>query len=246
MKQWSDAPPMIRSMLTSSIIDLPIHRRVSGCPAIEFGHDVLERRKSRWPVSDHRFPRSTFLPVQHFDEEPKRLAPANSMSSLKDVFRALIDMRDSGIITDYAIGGATAFLFYVEPTRTYDVDVFVRLPSVKTTELASLSALYEWAASRGIAVQGEHLMIESVPVQPLVAYNSLVEEAIDNARLHDYAGVPVRVVGPEHLIALALQAGGARRRERAWQLLQSDEVDRPRLRAILARHGVSAEIPDDV
>ena len=95
-------------------------------------------------------------------------------------------------------------------------------------------------------VQGEHLMIESLPVQPLVAYNSLVEEAIDNARLHDYAGVPVRVIGPEHLIALALQAGGARRRERAWQLLQSDEVDRPRLRAILARHGVSAEIPDDV
>ena len=111
------------------------------------------------------------------------------MSSLKDVFRALIDMRDCGIITDYAIGGATAFLFYVEPTRTYDVDVFVRLPSgVRTTGLASLSPLYEWAANRGIAVQGEHLMIESVPVQPLVAYNSLVEEAIDNARLYDYAG----------------------------------------------------------
>lgn len=169
------------------------------------------------------------------------------MSSLKDVFRVLIDMRDSGIITDYAIGGATAFLFYVEPTRTYDVDVFVRLPSgMRTTGLASLSALYEWAANRGIAVQGEHLMIETVPVQPLVAYNSLVEEAIDNARLHDYDGVPVRVVGPEHLIALALQAGGARRRERAWQLLQSHEVDRPRLRALLARHGVPAEIPDDV
>lgn len=169
------------------------------------------------------------------------------MSSLKDVFRVLIDMRDSGIITDYAIGGATAFLFYVEPARTYDVDVFVRLPSgVRTTGLVSLSALYEWAANRGIAVQGEHLMIESVPVQPLVAYNALVEEAIDSARVHDYDGVPVRVVAPEHLIALALQAGGARRRERAWQLLQSEEVDRPRLRAILARHGVPAEIPDDV
>jgi hypothetical protein len=169
------------------------------------------------------------------------------MSSLKDVFRVLMDMRDSGIITDYAIGGATAFLFYVEPTRTYDVDVFVRLPSgVRTTGLASLSALYEWAANRGIAVQGEHLMIESVPVQLLVAYNALVEEAIDSARLHDYDGVPVRVVGPEHLIALALQAGGARRRERAWQLLQSEEVDRRRLRAILAKHGVPAEIPDDV
>jgi hypothetical protein len=168
------------------------------------------------------------------------------MSSLKDVFRVLIDMRESGIITEYAIGGATAFLFYVEPTRTYDVDVFVRLPTDAMTGLAPLSALYEWAVNRGIAVQGEHLMIENVPVQPLVAYNALVEEAIDNARLHDYEGVPVRVVGPEHLIALALQAGGARRRERAWQLLQSGEVNRPRLREILAAHGVPAEIPDDV
>jgi hypothetical protein len=168
------------------------------------------------------------------------------MSSLKDVFRVLIDMRDSGVVTEYAIGGATAFLFYVEPTRTFDVDVFVRLPSAATTGLASRSALYQWAANRGIAVQGEHLMIASVPVQPLVAYNSLVEEAIDTARLHDYENVPVRVVGPEHLIALALQAGGARRRERAWQLLQSGEVDRTRLRAILAKHGVPGEIPDDV
>jgi hypothetical protein len=66
-------------------------------------------------------------------------------------------------------------------------------------------------------------MIESVPVQPLLAYNPLVEEAIETARMHDYEGVPVRVVRPEHLIALALQAGGARRRERAWQLPQSGQ-----------------------
>jgi hypothetical protein len=169
------------------------------------------------------------------------------MSSLKDVFGVLNEMRDSGIITEYAIGGATAVLFYVEPTRTYDVDVFITLPSPeKTTTLASPSPVYQWAASRGIPVQGQHLMIESVPVQPLLAYNPLVEEAIDTARVHDYEGVPVRVVDPEHLIALALQAGGARRRERAWQLLQSGDIDRDRLRAILEKYGVPGNIPDDV
>ena len=168
------------------------------------------------------------------------------MSSLKDVFRVLNEMRDSGGITEYAIGGATAVLFYVEPTRTYDVGVFITLPSSATTRLASLSPVYAWAAAKDIAVLGEHLMIESVPVQPLLAYNLLVEEAIDSARVHDYEGVPVRVVDPEHLIALALQAGGARRRERAWQLLQSGDVDRRRLRAILDQHGVPANIPDDV
>jgi hypothetical protein len=168
------------------------------------------------------------------------------MGSLKDVFRVLNEMRDTGVIAEYAIGGATAVLFYVEPTRTYDVDVFMTYPSLPQTSLASLAPVYEWAAARGIPVQGEHLIVDTVPVQPLLAYNPLVEEAIGAARVHDYEGVPVRVVDPEHLIALALQAGGARRRERAWQLLQSGDVDRQRLRAILDKHGVPGHIPDDV
>ena len=168
------------------------------------------------------------------------------MGSLKDVFRVLAQMHDGGVVANYAIGGATAVLFYAEPTRTYDVDVFVTLPSRQAPALVSLSSVYEWAKNRGIEVQGEHLMIESVPVQLLPAYNALVEEAVAEARVHDYEGVPVRVVDPEHLVALALQAGGARRRERAWQLLQFGGVDRQRLRAILDTHAVLAEIPDDV
>ena len=168
------------------------------------------------------------------------------MGSLKDVFGDMAQMRDDGMVTDYAIGGATAVLFYAEPIRTYDVDVFVTLPSGPAPALVSLSSVYAWAKNRGIEIQGEHLMIETVPVQLLPAYNSLVEEAVADARVHDYEGVPVRVVGPEHLVALALQAGGARRRERAWQLLQFGGVDRRRLRMILDAHAILAEIPDDV
>ena len=47
------------------------------------------------------------------------------MSSLADVFRELNTLKDTGVVRDYAIGGATAVLFYAEPARTYDVDVFV-------------------------------------------------------------------------------------------------------------------------
>ena len=72
-----------------------------------------------------------------------------------------------------------------------------------------------------------------------------MEAALAAARLHDYAGVPVRVVDPEHLVALALQAGGARRRERAWQLLEAGAVDRERLRQVLAAHAIAVELPDD-
>lgn len=168
------------------------------------------------------------------------------MNRLADVFRTLNRLRDERVVLDYAIGGATAVLFYAEPTRTYDVDVFVRVPGHDVTSLTSLSTVYAWAHEQGVAVDAEHLMIAGVPVQVLPAFNALVEEAIAEARVHDYDGVPVRVVGPEHLVALALQAGGARRRERAWLLLQSGTVDRRRLTRLLASHGITAEIPDDV
>lgn len=154
-------------------------------------------------------------------------------------------MRDEGVVRDYAIGGATAVLFYAEPTRTYDVDVFALLPSMDQSELLALAPIYRWAESRGFTVDAEHLIVYGVPVQILPAYNALVTEAIQTARVHEYQGVPVRVVDPEHLIALALQAGGARRRERAWLLLQAGVADRLRLRALLAAHGIDAEIPDE-
>ena len=89
-------------------------------------------------------------------------------------------------------------------------------------------------------------MIHGVPVQFLPAYNELVEEAVRTARELTYEDVPVRVVDPERLIALAVQAGGAKRRERAWQLIETAEIDRALLRVVLARHHLVFEIPDDL
>ncbi len=167
------------------------------------------------------------------------------MASLADVFRVLEEMRAARVFTDYAIGGATAVLFYAEPTRTYDLDVFVSLPA-DDAELAPLSGVYEWTRARGFTSMAEHVMIHGVPVQFLPTPNTLAEEAIRDARNLDYEGVNVRVIDPEHLVALALQAGGARRRERAWQLLEAGQVDRGRLRQLLSVYGINAAIPDDV
>jgi hypothetical protein len=167
------------------------------------------------------------------------------VASLADVFRVLAEMREQGVVTEYAIGGATAVLFYAEPTRTYDVDVFALLPSPGESSLVSLAPVYRWAESQGFTVDAEHVLIHGVPVQVLPAYNALVTDAIHTARVHDYQGVSVRVVDPEHLIALALQAGGARRRERAWLVLQTAVVDRARLRSLLNAHGLQMEIHGD-
>lgn len=72
------------------------------------------------------------------------------MKTLADVFRVLSEMPRDGIVADYAVGGAMAMLFYAEPTRTYDLDVFVVLGNTGApTPLISLDGIYAWARSRG-------------------------------------------------------------------------------------------------
>ncbi len=82
------------------------------------------------------------------------------MSSLADVFRVLNRMRDEGIAAQYAVGGAAAVLFYAEPTRTYDLDVFVAVEGGGDDAFAPLSRIYEWARKQRFGVQAEHLLIE--------------------------------------------------------------------------------------
>jgi hypothetical protein len=159
------------------------------------------------------------------------------VASLASVFQILNEMKSDGIIEDYAIGGAMAVLFYAEPTRTYDLDVFVRLPDTQSS-IVVLTPVYGWLDARGFEAEAEHVMVHGVPVQLIPAYNELVEEAISNALEHDYDDVSVRVTPPEHLVALAFQTGGGKRRERAYQLLETTDLDRAKLEEILSRHKI--------
>jgi hypothetical protein len=62
------------------------------------------------------------------------------MATLADVFRELNSLKTTGVVRDDAIGGATAVLFYAEPARTYDVDVFLLLEATPVSSLVSLIA----------------------------------------------------------------------------------------------------------
>jgi hypothetical protein len=159
------------------------------------------------------------------------------VASLASVFRVLNEMKADAVIEDYAIGGAMAVLFYAEPTRTYDLDVFVRLPGPESP-LVVLTPVYRWFEVRGFTAEAEHVMVHGVPVQLIPAYNELVDEAIGSALEHEYDDVSVRVAPPEHLVALAFQAGGSKRRERAYQLLETADIDRASLDELLSRHGI--------
>lgn len=158
------------------------------------------------------------------------------MPSFADALRVLNDMKGSGVVEDYAVAGAMALVFWTEPIPTFDLDVLVFLPGDEPT-IVSLAPLYNWAAGRGYTAQAEHVMIEGVPVQFLPAHNSLADEAIERAVTLEYEGVPVRVVRPEHLVALYLEPGARtlKRRERAAALMESSALDRAALDELLKR-----------
>ncbi|HEY2830595.1 MAG TPA: hypothetical protein VGJ88_10800 [Thermoanaerobaculia bacterium] len=160
------------------------------------------------------------------------------MDNFAAALAAIRDLKQQGIIEEYAVGGAMAVAFWTEPTATFDLDVFVQYTSGGM--LVSLEPIYTWAAERGYPAKDEHIIISGIPVQVIPAPDSLAAEAIATAAVLDYDGQPMRVIRPEFLIALSL-TGSARTQKRvarAAQLLEEAQLDRRLLDDLVRRYHV--------
>jgi hypothetical protein len=102
----------------------------------------------------------------------------------------------------------------------------------------SMEPLYGELRKRGYSFDAEHAMIHDTPVQFLLAYNALAEEAVEHSVMHEYAGINVRVISAEYLAALEFQTGGWHRLARAQALLDDKRVDTEKLNMILAAHHI--------
>jgi len=107
--------------------------------------------------------------------------------------------------------------------------------------LLSLTPLYEALRARGYIEEGECVLIEGVPVQFLPAYNALLEEALQEARETSYEEAFTRVVRAEHLIAICLQTGRDKDRERVRIFREQAELDMNYLSGVLQRHGLEGK-----
>ena len=154
---------------------------------------------------------------------------------MKRTIAVLNGLEQDGVFSRYAIGGAMGAIFYTEPFLTFDLDVFVVLPST-TGGLLTLAPIYDALRARGYVEENECVTIEGVPVQFLPAYNSLVEEALNEAQESLYEDVPARVVRSEYLIAIALQTGRNKDRERVRILREQANIDMDVLVDIVKRH----------
>lgn len=153
---------------------------------------------------------------------------------METTLQVLNELEREGVLGRYAIGGAVAAIFYMEPFATFDLDVFVVLPTQGM--LVTLEPLYEALRRRGYSIENECVLIEGVPVQFLPAYNALVEEALANARESQLGETPIRVLSPEYLAAIMVQTGRPKDRQRLSVFLEQAEFDKSKLKAILSHY----------
>ena len=149
----------------------------------------------------------------------------------------LNDLESRGLLTRYAIGGAMALLFHTEPVATFDLDIFCLIP--ETGLLVTLTPLYDALQRDGHTVDAEHVLIAGIPVQFIPAYNPLIVEALTDAEGQNFGTTPTRVLRLEHLLAIMLQTGRPKDRQRAAMLATAATFDEPRLQDILTRHGLA-------
>ncbi len=161
---------------------------------------------------------------------------------MKETIRAIDELKAEKLIEDYAIGGGIAAIFYIEPILTYDLDVFI-IPSEKGKEgdVIVLSPVYDHLKSKGYGWQGEHIVIEGLPVQFIPA-DELEEEAVRNAREIEYEGVKTRVLTAEYLVSILLRAGRRKDMEKIDKLMEQAELDMEQLKKILGRHGLGGKL----
>ena len=90
----------------------------------------------------------------------------------------------------------------------------------------------------GYKPEAECVNIEGVPVQFLVAYNDLVAAALEESVGMSYGSTKTSVFKAEYLVAIALQTGRPKDRERVRLFRDEASLDRQLLETILDKFGL--------
>lgn len=156
---------------------------------------------------------------------------------MKELAQLLNELRAAGVVTDYALFGATAQMRYTEPVATLDADVLVAVPSPERLDV--LADVYEFCMAKGWRPEGEAIRVGAWPVQFVPVFSPLTREAMEQADTADFDGVPFRVVRADHLAVIALSVGRPKDFARILALLESGSVSREGIAALAARHGLT-------
>lgn len=96
-------------------------------------------------------------------------------------------------------------------------------------------------------MRGEHFYVEGFPVQFLPTGKKLLDEAVDKANEFQLsANTIVRVMTPEHLVAVMLDTGRLKDFLRIGVFLQHEAVNLEELQDILAEHNLTEKWQENI
>jgi predicted nucleotidyltransferase len=158
------------------------------------------------------------------------------MNGVIAALEALDDLKRQGVVRDFVLFGSVAAFAYLEPRETKDLDIAVLVDSdAEYIEvLQALSALAGQQVSHQVTLGG--FRVEVFPVD----VNEMCREGLADARTVELGGRQIKVLAPERLIYLALEAWRPIDRARIEELLP--HADRGALDSLLVRLDGSGEL----
>jgi hypothetical protein len=168
------------------------------------------------------------------------------MDDIEKTIAVINQMTFEGVIENYALGGATAVIFYTEPIATEDVDVFVPVRAGQSV-LMEFQLIFDYLRERGYEMKGEHAFIENFPVRFLPISKELINEAVAEANEFELSGgTIVRVMSPEYLTAIMLDTGRVKDYLRIGFFLQHEVVNLEELQRILNKHDLTEKWRENI
>lgn len=118
------------------------------------------------------------------------------MLKLTKVLQLINKIKEKGIIKDYAIGGGYALNYYIEPTLTYDLDLFILIDTDQ-----GFHDLYNHIRDQKYRIENVYIVIEELPVQFLPSYiKPFIKEGISNAKEITIENTKTKVLTLEYTI----------------------------------------------
>ena len=159
---------------------------------------------------------------------------------MRNTLKRINELVEQKIIEKYAITGGMAQFYYIEPSVTYDLDLVVQVRGQKDS-LNPLSGIYNWANENGFLIEAEHIIIDGIPVQFLLAYNELIEEALQNCREIIIFKEKTYILQAEYLMAIMLQTGRITDKERLARFFVEAEYNKEKFFELIKRFKLEEE-----
>ena len=153
------------------------------------------------------------------------------LTELSEALIVLNQLKKKGVIEDYAVGGGHAVIYHQIPYSTYDLDIFAIISGEGGLDI--LHPVYKYFRENGYQIKGEHIYIGDMAVQILPNISPLSNSAVEEACKAEVDGIPTKVIGVEHLIALSLVAFRWKDKIRIINLLE--KADKNLLEKVLNR-----------